>query len=131
MKSITILIIASFFFFQCNKGDDYCELPNPVTNAFEFGHSSIQTHNLSDEIEVYLTYENDKGTLDEKTLFSFSTPDCFINPKGNYKTDVVHEGKYTYILKDTNTNPGPVTIEIYTFNDCGKSETYTTTIKYF
>ena len=131
MKPILTILLLSFLFIKCNKGESYCELPHEITNAFEFGHTGIQTHNLSDKIEVYLQFENKTGPDHDKTLYSFSTPDCFINPKGNYKTDVVKEPRYTYILKDTTTNPGPVTIEIFTFNDCGDSKTYTTTIKYF
>jgi hypothetical protein len=131
MKSSIIILFLGLLLIHCNKADSYCELPHKITNAFEFGYTQIQNHALSDEIEIFLEYENKTGPDHDKTLYNFSTPDCFINPKGDYLTDVVKEGKYTYILKDTNTNPGPVTIEIYTFNDCGKSETFSTTINYF
>ena len=131
MKSTILIIFLSLLLLQCGKADSFCELPHEITNAFEFGFTQIQTHNTADEIEIFLLYENKTGPDHDKTLYSFSTPDCFINPKGNYATDVVKKDSYTYILKDTNTNPGPVTIEIYSFNDCGKSKTFSTTINYF
>ena len=67
----------------------------------------------------------------EDDLFSFTTPDIFINPKGDqYQTDVVSEPEYTYTLKDVNNFPDSVLIEVYAFNDCGKSNSLSTYIRF-
>ena len=129
MKKTAAYIFIIFAISSCSKGDDYCEIPAPITSIFEFGSTSIKVHKPADKIKVNLTYDNTIGD-NKDVLYSFSTPDCFINPKGDYTEDIVYMPEYTYILKDTANPPVSITVYAYAFNDCGKTETISAVIKY-
>lgn len=130
MKRLFIYLVMLTIIISCGKVDDYCATPPENISIFEFGASGINVHKPSDKIKVYLNYDNSDGVADEKTLYSFSTPDCFINPKGDYTEDIVYTPEYTYILKDTANPPTSVIIKAYSFNDCGSTEVVSTIIKY-
>lgn len=133
MKLHTCLLSAIIVFstFGCIKGESYCELPPRVTDAFEFGSFGEPiTHAPSDEVLLYISKEVEDGTTNDGILYSFSTPHYFINPKGDYTEDIVRNEEYRYVLKDTGIYADTIPIEIYSFNDCGRSEVFKTFILY-
>lgn len=118
-------LLALFVFTQCIKGESYCELPPRVTDVFEFGSFGEDIHHqVSDQIEFYISVESEEGTSTEEMFFSLTTPKYFINTKGDYETDVVVFPEYTYQLKDTLVFKDTIEVEIYTFNDCGRSNPF-------
>lgn len=128
-KQVLLVILLSGIFTGCIKGESYCELPPRVTDAFEFGSfGNTIVHNPSDEIHLFIGREEEEGTTNEGVLYSFSTPHYFINPKGDYAEDIVRNEEYIYRLKDTTVYEDTIAIEIYSFNDCGRSAPYKTYI---
>ncbi|MFK8044381.1 MAG: hypothetical protein AB8B72_02720 [Crocinitomicaceae bacterium] len=119
MKKVFWIIFVLTIVSSCVKGNSYCEQPFLVNSINDLDIP----YNPASEIEITVQAELDFSKDQEKTLFSFSVPSIFVNPKGsNYPTDVTLSPKYSYILKDTSNYPDSVEIEVYTFNDCGKSE---------
>lgn len=125
MKPILpIVLICSLL--SCSKGDSYCELPNELN-----GFSEIPKDNDPHfKVTVHLDYEQTFSANQEGTLFAFSTPDEFINPKGDYSEDIVDRPSYDYYLKDTLNPPSSVEIYAYAFNDCGESGRVVATVTY-
>ena len=132
MKILTCFsggILSFFTLTGCLKAESYCELPPRVTEAFEFGSfNNTIVHDPSDEIHIYIGREEEEGTTNNEVLYSFSTPHYFINPKGNYTEDIVKNEEYIYRLKDTTIYADTIPIEIYSFNDCGRSTPFRTFI---
>lgn len=121
---LLILILVSFI--SCKKGTDYCETP-PEINAL-----LVKTQNNAPtaEVEVWLDFIPDYSKYQLDNLYSFSTPDVFINPKGDRPGDVSKNAVYKYKLKDTLNPPASVKIQGYAFNDCGKSNIVEAIITY-
>lgn len=130
MKSLLIklgvLVMVSFFVMSCKKGDTYCKLPIKITGVYGMKASYLP----SESVNISLLFENEKETNIENTLYSFSTPEVFVNPKGNYTEDIVRAMNYSYLLKDTINYPSSVDVSVYSFNDCGESEPLTIKINY-
>jgi hypothetical protein len=106
---------------SCKKGIDYCPPPQEV-NGFKSLESSYAA---SSSITVELNYIFNYGQEihEHQTLFTFTVPEFFENPKGDDRPiDTVDQPIYTYVVKDTTNVPDSVLIEGYAFNDCGKSE---------
>jgi len=119
MKKVVWLLLLFISISACVKGDSYCEQPFLVNAINDLDIAYDPASAIEITVEADLDFSKDQ----EKTLFSFSVPDVFVNPKGaNYPTDVTPNPKYTYILKDTSNYPDSIEIEVYTFNDCGESE---------
>ncbi len=125
IRNFSWVILVAIICVGCGKADSYCEPPPKIIDAFEFGSfGSIVVHSPSDEINIYIGKEQEEGTTNNEILYSFSTPPYFVNPKGNYPEDIVKNEEYLYRLKDTTIYLDTIPIEIYSFNDCGKSEPY-------
>lgn len=113
--SLSLLLIA----IACSKGDDYCDQPNEVFGFYDVKESYAPNKPIILNLDLNEIFNSGQN----KTLYSFTVPDIFINPKGdNYETDVVKTPTYTYNLKDTLIYPDSVMVEGYSFNDCGRSE---------
>lgn len=117
MKAISLSIISLVLFTQCKKGESYCEEPHELKALF-VEYQNFQDDSILVSMDYAITFEEAQN----KTLFSFSTPNAIFNPKGDRPTDVVKDPFYYYKLKDTSAVPDSVYIEAYAFNDCGKSE---------
>lgn len=126
MKYSKILILFVVIFSSCTKGDTFCKLPTPVTGF----HSVRDFYSPSEHILINLTFVNAEETDIENTLYSFSTPDIFINEKGDFPEFIKDRMNYIYILKDTTDYPPSIEISAYSFNDCGESEKVYFTINF-
>lgn len=119
MKTIFFCLGLLIVVYSCNKGDNYCDQPNEVFGFYEVQESYAPNKPIIlnlDLIELFNSGQN-------KTLYSFTVPAIFQRPKGeNYETDVVKTPSYTYYLKDTLIYPDSVSVEGYSFNDCGRSQ---------
>lgn len=124
-RNFSWVILVAIICVSCGKAESYCQLPPKINDAFEFGSfGNTVVHSPSDEIRIYIGKEQEEGTTNEEILYSFSTPHYFINPKGNYPEDIVKNEEYLYLLKDTTIYLDTIPIQIYSFNDCGRSEPY-------
>ncbi len=101
-------------------------MPIEITGVYGVDSLYLPT----ETVHVNLQFKNDSETNIENTLYSFSTPDVFINPKGDYTEDIVNAMNYKYVLKDTINYPSSVEVLIYSFNDCGESEPISVLINY-
>lgn len=121
MRLIILIIGLLLIFTRCNKGDDFCQPPQEVS-----GFTPLEdNYDPANPINVELSYIFNYGQEihETTTLFTFTVPTIFENPKGdNRPIDTVDKPIYTYIVKDTINLPDSILIEGYAFNDCGKSE---------
>jgi hypothetical protein len=122
----SMMASALLFFSQCDKGENYCEAPkelkgilvNPLYSPYQ-------------PVKVSLNYAESSVISQENTLYSFSVPTVFENPKGNNRpTDVTNRLEYTYQVKDPANVPATVEISAYVFNDCGSSNVVTQIIHF-
>lgn len=117
---------AVIMLFGCSKGDNYCEPPEQIE-----GFLSIQYYNTSSrKVRVELKYNQLFNNDQKNTLFSFSTPDIFENPRGDYQEIILGTKYYEYQLKDPTSPPDSVKITAYAFNDCGESNCVSTWLRY-
>ncbi|MFT5818788.1 MAG: hypothetical protein ACI8ZM_000009 [Crocinitomix sp.] len=122
LRTFSWIILIAISTASCIKAESYCELPPNVIEAFEFASfGNTVVHAPSDDILIYTNKQVEEGTTSEEVLYSFSTPHYFINPKGDYPEDIVKGEEYLYQLKDTTIYADTIPIEIYSFNDCGRS----------
>ncbi len=128
MKRNLLIISFCLVLIGCGKGKDYCELPQPV-NGFRPLAKSYDPNNPV-AVELDFIFDFGQEIHETTTLFSFTVPDIFINPKGDRGVDVVDAPGYVYQLKDPTNAPDEVTIEGYAFNDCGKSDIASATIRF-
>jgi len=114
------LILPLFVVLQsCSKGDNFCEDPNEVYGFLDIQETYAHNKPITLNLDLYELFNSGQN----KTLYSFTVPAIFINPKGeHYETDVVKTPSYTYTLRDTLVYPDSVLVEGYSFNDCGRSE---------
>ncbi|MDX1651364.1 MAG: hypothetical protein R3277_02655 [Brumimicrobium sp.] len=129
MKSLILGLTLLAITAGCKKGENFCEAPQELNGFIPLENS----YDATSPITVELNYIFDYGQEihEHQTLFTFSVPDIFDNPKGNDRPiDTVDEPKYTYVVKDTTNVPDSVLIEGYAFNDCGKSEVARAYIKF-
>lgn len=127
MRKVIYLILSVALISACKKGESACEKPNELEGFRDLQYSYNPAQPIAIDVLTERLYNSDH----EDDLFSFTTPDIFINPKGNqYQTDVVSEPEYIYTLKDVNNYPDSVLIEVYAFSDCGKSNSLSTYIRF-
>jgi hypothetical protein len=110
----------------CTGGENYCEAPKELKGILvEPLYSPYQP------VKVSLDYTESSVISQENTLYSFSVPSVFENPKGaNRPTDVTNRLEYTYQVKDPANVPASVEIKAYVFNDCGQSNVVTQIINF-
>lgn len=112
----------------CKKGSDYCPDPQPVSGIKALEADYPPTQAVVVELEFPDGFGQDFQLT--TTLFCFTTPPEFENPKGDYPVDIVDKPTYTYMLKNPANAPASVEIRAYAFNDCGQGEEVTAVIRY-
>lgn len=128
MKILGVFLII-FLCVGCEKGDDFCQPPQEVNGFFAMESSYDAANPITVELNYIFNYGQEIHEM--TTLFTFSVPEIFENPKGDDRPiDTVDEPEYTYHVKDTTNLPDSVVIEGYAFNDCGKSEVATAVIHF-
>lgn len=112
-----MMTLTFLFFSHCIEGESYCEAPKELKGIFvDPIYSPYQP------VKVSLDYTESSVISQENTLYSFSVPSVFENPKGtNRPTDVTNRLEYIYQVKDPTNVPASIEIEAYVFNDCGQS----------
>mgnify|MGYP000474654384 FL=1 len=125
MKKL-VFILPLIIVLSCSKGDSYCVEPNELNGFREVPQNNDPKKVVRVELDYLQTFNKDQ----EGTLFAFSTPDVFVNPKGDYTEDVVSDPVYNYYLKDTANPPVSVKIYAYAFNDCGETQKEEVVITY-
>lgn len=121
MRALIVGLCLVSVMMSCKKGENFCETPQEVDGFLPLENG----YDASTPITVELNYIFNYGQEihEHETLFTFTVPDIFENPKGDDRPiDTVDQPEYTYIVKDTTNVPDSVLIEGYAFNDCGKSE---------
>lgn len=113
-----VLVFPLIMALSCSKGDSYCEQPNELKGFYGVNQNNDPTKKVEVKLDYIQTFNKDQ----KGTLFAFSTPDVFVNPKGDYSEDVVADPVYNYYLKDTANPPASVKIYAYAFNDCGETQ---------
>lgn len=116
-------------FFACFDGENYCNGPQSVDGFLPLAASYDPAQPVRVELDFIFNYNQE--IHERTTLFAFSVPDVFVNPKGDGRPwDVVDEPAYTYTLKDPNNAPASIVIQGYAFNDCGESLVASATINF-
>lgn len=131
MRKVRLFFIVALLavLSSCFDGDDYCAGPQEVSGFKDIQSSYPADRPVSVELDFIFNFGQELNQT--TTLFTFSVPDVFINPKGDDRPiDVVAKPQYTYKLKDPTNPPASVTISGYAFNDCGKSATVTAVINF-
>ena len=114
------------FFSHCIEGESYCEAPKELK-----GILVAPLYSPYQPVKVSLDYTESSVISQENTLYSFSVPSVFENPKGAYRpTDVTNRLEYTYNVIDPANVPATVEIQAYVFNDCGQSNVVTQVINF-
>ncbi|MEY4929463.1 MAG: hypothetical protein RI909_187 [Bacteroidota bacterium] len=123
-SAMTMLML--LFFSHCIEGESYCEAPKELKGILvEPLYSPYQP------VKVSLNYTESSVISQENTLYSFSVPSVFENPKGaDRPTDVTNRLEYTYQVIDPVNVPATVEIQAYVFNDCGQSNVVTQVINF-
>lgn len=121
---VTMLML--LFFSHCIEGESYCEAPKELK-----GILVAPLYSPYQPVKVSLDYTESSVISQENTLYSFSVPSVFENPKGAYRpTDVTNRLEYTYNVIDPANVPATVEIQAYVFNDCGQSNVVTQVINF-
>jgi hypothetical protein len=121
---VTMLML--LFFSHCIEGENYCEAPKELK-----GILVAPLYSPYQPVKVSLDYTESSVISQENTLYSFSVPSVFENPKGAYRpTDVTNRLEYTYYVIDPANVPATVEIQAYVFNDCGQSNVVTQVINF-
>jgi hypothetical protein len=121
-----MMVFVLLVFSHCIEGENYCEAPKELK-----GILVAPLYSPYQPVKVSLDYTESSVISQENTLYSFSVPSVFENPKGAYRpTDVTNRLEYTYYVIDPANVPATVEIQAYVFNDCGQSNVVTQVINF-
>jgi hypothetical protein len=124
--SPVMMVFVILVFSHCIEGENYCEAPKELK-----GILVAPLYSPYQPVKVSLDYTESSVISQENTLYSFSVPSVFENPKGSYRpTDVTNRLEYTYYVIDPDNVPATVEIQAYVFNDCGQSNVVTQVIQF-